>query len=114
MGIKVSEMVTEDTKVLADGSVVGTFPYVTGFKGFNEGNKEEQEGHYFPLRLTKTGKKMTIKKNGATTPEKQDMDFDQDVVLRVENNDTVFEIEVDGSKIVKLNFKKATLQEKSD
>lgn len=64
--------------------------------------------------LTQTGKKMTLKKNGTAAPEKQDMEFDPEIILRVENRGTFFEIEVDGKSVVTLNFDKAVLKEKDE
>ena len=63
-GKSVGEMIADDVKVLEDGSVHGTFHYVTGYTGFNDSKTEEQEGYYFPFTLAKTGTKMTLKKNG--------------------------------------------------
>ena len=57
---------------------------------------------------------MTIKKNGTAAKNKTDITFDPEIVLRVEDNDTVFEIEVDGKSIVKLNFKETVLPEKEE
>ena len=63
LGKRVSSLVGNDLKVLADGSVVGTIKKVTGYTQFSS-NKEEQSGYYFPFKLTKTGTTMTLKKNG--------------------------------------------------
>ena len=70
---QVSELVGDDLAVKADGSVVGTFHHVTGYTEFSS-EPDEQEGYYFPFHLTKTGSKMTFKKNGS--PTKQDIAFD--------------------------------------
>ena len=74
--------------VKADGSVVGTFHHVTGYAEFSS-EPDEQEGYYFPFHLTKTGTKMTFKKNGS--PTKQDIAFDPDIIFRVTKDDT-FEV----------------------
>lgn len=108
LGKKVSDLISTDTKVYADGSVVGTLKYVDSYPQFSS-VAAEKKGNYFPLKLTKTGEKMTIKKNGAAALDKTEMDFDEDIVLRVDGQSTTFTIEVDSSPVVTLNFKKATL-----
>ena len=104
LGKKVSELVGEDLKVKADGSVLGTFHYVAGYTEFSS-EPDEQEGYYFPFHLTKTGTKMTFKKNGS--PTKQGITFDPDIIFRVTKDDT-FEVLVDDSSVVKFNFAGAT------
>lgn len=94
-------------KVLDDGTVTGTFKHVTGYTGFSS-LEEEQEGYYFPFRLTKTGTTMTFKKNGAET--KKDIPWEADNVFRVTKMDT-FEVLVDGTSVVTFNFAQATFQE---
>ena len=110
MGKNVSELITPDTKVYADGSVVGTLKYVSSYPQFSSA-AAEKKGNYFPLTLTKTGTTMTIKKNGTAALDKTNIDFDKDIVLRVDSQSTIFTIEVDSSPVVTLNFKKATLAE---
>ena len=113
LNMPVSQMMTEDTRVTVDGRVLGTLLYLEKFTGYSSAAKEQQ-GHYFALKLTKTGQKMTIKKNGTAAKNKTDMTFDPEIVLRVEDNDTVFEIEVDKKSVVKLNFKETVLTEKEE
>ena len=98
-----SSLVGNDLKVLSDGSVVGTLKKVTGYTGFSS-IKEEQNGHYFPFKLTQSGTKMTLKKNGVAGEGKEDMPFDPDIVLRVSRGDK-FTVEVDDSDVITLNFK---------
>ena len=88
--------------------MVGTLKYVESYPQFSN-SASEQNGNYFPLTLTKTGSTMTIKKNGSASLDKTDIDFDKDIVLRVDSQSTTFTIEVDSSPVVTLNFKKATL-----
>lgn len=95
--------------VYEDGSAVGTFHYVTGYTGFNESTKKEQEGYYFPFELKKTGEKMSFVKNGV--PAKQDIPWEEKNVLRVTKEDT-FTIQVDGEDVCTLNFKKAKFEPK--
>lgn len=107
LGKKVSELVGDDLAVKADGSVTGTFHYVSDYTQFSDA-PEEQKGHYFPFHLTKTGSKMTFKKNGV--PAKEEISFDPDIVFRVEKGDT-FEVLVDDASIVKFTFAGATFED---
>lgn len=100
LGKQVSEMVGNDLIVLNDGSVQGTFHYVTGYTEFS-GSPEEQSGYYFPFHLTKTGTSMTFKKNGS--PAKEGIPFDPDIVFRVTRGDT-FEVLVDDQSVVTFQF----------
>ena len=104
LGKQVSELVGDDLTVKADGSVTGTFHHVTGYTEFSS-EPDEQEGYYFPFHLTKTGTKMTFKKNGS--PTKQGITFDPDIIFR-ETKDDTFEVLVDDSSVVKFNFAGAT------
>lgn len=106
LGKQVSDLVGDDLTVKADGSVTGTFHHVTGYTEFSS-EPDEQEGHYFPFHLTKTGTKMTFKKNGS--PTKQGITFDPDIIFRVTKDDT-FEVLVDDSSVVKFNFAGATFE----
>ena len=106
LGKQVSELVGDDLTVKADGSVTGTFHHVTGYTEFSS-EPDEQEGYYFPFHLTKTGTKMTFKKNGS--PTKQGITFDPDIIFRVTKDDT-FEVLVDDSSVVKFNFAGATFE----
>ena len=108
MGKSVSDLISDNVNVLASGTVTGTLKHVTGFTDFNNNNINEQSGYYFPLKLTQTGTKMTIKTNGEIRPDKTNMKFDPEILLRVANKDTTFTIEVDGNEVVTLNFKKTT------
>ena len=91
-----------------DGTVMGTFKHVTGYTQFNESNPEEQEGYFFPFRLSQTGTTMTFKKNGEET--KKDIAWEAYNVFRITKTDT-FEVIVDGVSVVTFNFEKATFQE---
>ena len=103
---QVSELVGDDLAVKADGSVVGTFHHVTGYTEFSS-EPDEQEGYYFPFHLTKTGSKMTFKKN--CSPTKQDIAFDPDIIFRVTKTDA-FEVLVDNQSVVTFNFSGATFE----
>lgn len=97
--------------MLADGTVTGTLKHVTDYTQFNEAVPAvpaEQEGYFFPFKLTKTGTKMTFKKNGAES--KKDIAWEAMNVFRVTKTDT-FEVIVDGESVVTFNFAKATFAE---
>lgn len=100
LGKQVSDLVGDDLAVKADGSVTGTFHYVSDYTQFSDA-PEEQKGYYFPFHLTKTGSKMTLKKNGV--PTKEGISFDPDIVFRVEKSDT-FEVLVDDASVVQFTF----------
>lgn len=106
LGKQVSNLVGDDLMVKADGSVIGTFHHVTGYTEFSS-EPNEQDGYYFPFHLTKTGSKMTFKKNGS--PTKQDITFDPDIIFRVTKADT-FEVLVDSQSIVTFSFAGATFE----
>lgn len=106
MGKQVSDLVGDDLAVKADGSVIGTFHYVSDYMEFSS-EPDEQSGYYFPFHLTKTGTKMTFKKNGS--PTKENIPFDADIVFRVAKDDT-FEVLVDDSNVVKFTFTGATFE----
>lgn len=108
-GKTAGEMVT-DAWVGKNGTVTGTFHYVSGYTGFNEAASEEQEGYYFPFVLTRSGETMTFKKNGDVS--KDSIPWEADNVFRVTPGD-VFEILVDGAHIVTLNFAEATFEPKT-
>lgn len=104
-GKRVSSLIGDDVKVLEDGTVTGTFKHVTGYTGFNGEDPEEQEGYFFPFKLTKTGTTMSFKKNGA--PGKTDIPWEAENVFRVTKDDT-FEVLVDGASVVTFNFASAS------
>jgi hypothetical protein len=106
LGKQVSDLVGDDLAVKADGSVIGTFHYVSDYTEFSS-EPDEQSGYYFPFHLTKTGTKMTFKKNGS--PTKENIPFDADIVFRVAKDDT-FEMLVDDSSVVKFTFTGATFE----
>lgn len=109
LGKQISTFVSEDTSILADGTVVGALKYVTDFTAFNESEPDEQEGNYMPVKLNITGKKMTLKKNGSAEPDKQNMGFDPELLFRVGEKTDTFTVEVDGREIITLHFTSAEL-----
>lgn len=109
LGKKVSDLVGSDLQVYADGSVKGTFHYVSDYTEFSS-EPDEQSGYYFPFHLTKSGTTMTFKKNGS--PTKQDIPFDADIIFRVSKGDT-FEVIVDKKSVVKFSFLNAVFEPQS-
>ena len=106
----VSAFVKEGGRILDDGTVMATMHYVKGFKEFNPTIPAEQNGYYFPCLLNGvTGTKMTIKKNGESRADKTDMDFDPELLFRVQDKTDTFTVEVDGTEVITLNFKQAVL-----
>ena len=102
-----SDMVTPDTKVLIDGTVVGELKYISDYKDFSN-NPEEQKGNFFPTVLGDKykGKEITCTgiKNGGVTKE-----VDTEWVLRVSSQESGFKFECDDEEIITLRFKEATL-----
>ena len=109
-GKTVGELVSDDMKVLYDGTVTGTFHYVTGYTEFNSAKTEEQEGYFFPFTLTQPGTQMTFKKNGKDS--KKNIPWEANNVFRVTATDT-FTVSVDNVDVVTFNFAKATFEPKS-
>ena len=100
-------MVENGMEVLEDGTVKGTFKYVTGYTGFNGSEPDEQEGYFFPFTLKKSGTTMTFKKNGV--PTKEDILFEANNVFRVTKSDT-FTVAVNSEDVITFNFKNATFK----
>lgn len=110
LGKKVSDMVSADTTISADGKVTGTLHYLEGFTDFSS-IEEEQDGNYFPFKLNDiTGEKMTIRKNGIAGEGKEDMAFDPEFIFRVTATSDVFTVEVDGAMVLSLDFTDAVLE----
>lgn len=105
-GKSVGDMV-EDIEVAEDGSVTGTFHYVTGYTGFNSAVPTEQEGYFFPFTLKKSGTTMTFKKNGVEG--KKDIPWEANNVFRVTSSDT-FTVLVDDEEVITFSFAGATFE----
>ena len=99
--------------VLDDGSVMGSLKWVEDFTAFNESVKAEQNGYFFPVKLTGkvTGKTMSIVKNGEERDDKKDMPFDPELILRVEDSNDRFAVYVDGKHVITFNFKKTSFND---
>ena len=102
-----SDMVGEDTKILAGGVVSGPIKYVTGYDKFSGG---EQDGYFFPAHLSDEykEKEITVKReSGEGGMEKKQAD--QDWVLRLTDGpDTVYSFKDGGTPILTLSFRSAT------
>ena len=103
--VRVSDMITENTKVLADGTVKGTLKSVSGFTEFGS----PTEGHFFPIKLGNKYEGHSIKCEGSITKTETDTSW----VLYVDGTSRTFKFtdETEGStEIVTLKFNKAVLQ----
>ena len=96
----------ENVVVLENGHVVGTLKYLDDYVGFS-GDTDLQKGYFFPVHLEQTGTTMTLKKNGVVIPDRENIAFDPELVLRVTPS-TTFGIEVDGTEVVEFSFLSAT------
>lgn len=100
----------ENLKVYKDGTVEGTFHYVTDYTGFSS-SQEEQEGYFFPFCLSQPGTQMTFYKNDI--PVKEDIPWEADNVFRIAEGDT-FKVEVNKKEIVTFCFDKAKWEKKKE
>lgn len=108
-GKTAGEMIT-DAWVGKSGAVTGTFHYMSGYTGFNDALPEEQEGHYFPFTLVKSGTTMTFKKNGEIS--KDSIPWEANNVFRITQGNT-FEVLVDGAHVVTFDFAEAVFEPKT-
>lgn len=103
--VHVSDMITDDTKVLKDGTVIGTLKNVPSFPEFGS----PTSGHFFPATLGSKYDGHSIKCEGSITKTETDTSW----VLYVDETSRTFKFtdETDGStEIVTLKFNKAVLQ----
>lgn len=102
----ISTFISEDTKILADGSVKGTLHYVEGFIEFG---KTQSEGHYMVVKLDEKYAEKTITCKGKVTKKAKDLEW---VLFVVDNQSTfTFSTDEDGT-ILTLNFKDAVFEPK--
>lgn len=96
--------------ILEDGSVRGTFPYVTSYTEFS-GDASEQEGHYLSIDLGEqySGKQIGMQRNDQEQPKKA---VDLQWTLRIPSAETTFSVTADDEPILTLNFKGAKLEQK--
>ena len=106
-------MISDGTSVDKDGKVTGTIKYIGDFKDFSN-NPKEQKGNFFPIELTTTGKRLTLKKNGIARENKTNMEFDKDIIFRVTQKTDTLTVEVDGKEVGTFSFNDATLQTENE
>lgn len=106
-------MISDSTSIDKDNKVTGIIKYIGDFKDFSD-NPEEQKGNFFPIELTTTGKKLTLKKNGIAGENKTDMKFDKDIIFRVAQKTDTLTVEVDGKEVGTFSFDNATLQTENE
>ncbi len=111
LGKTVSALISADTAVLADGTVVGTLKYVNDYTEYDPGNANMQKGNFFPVKLTKSG--TTLKTNVSGTEKEQAFPDDNTLVIRIPSEKTTVKISVDDSEITTLNFKAAILKKQN-
>ncbi len=93
------------------GEVTATFHKVESFPEFSS-EPGEQTGFYFPFHMSGVkGDKMTLKKNGVEREDKKDIEFDPDIVVRLEGKTDTLEIIVDSDSVGTLTFKNSTFNE---
>lgn len=92
LGRKISDMITPNTYVDNTGAVLGTLNYIDSYKGFSS-IPSDQSGYYFPFVLpvakdaVGAPTKMSIAANGVVRPDKQDMAYDPEIILRASKGD---------------------------
>lgn len=104
----VGDMMTPDTRILADGTVIGTLKHVSGYAEFSSA-PAEQEGNFFQMSLGDRykGKEITVTSLHKSKVKKE---FDTDWVLRIESNKSAFKFECGEEKIITLRFSEVTLE----
>lgn len=109
LGVHVYDLISPGTKITGDGSVIGTL-YKAKVEEFST-VKAEQQGYFFPAKLTKTGETVTIVKDGKTrTVPYPD---DNMALIKIPGKDTNVKIEVDGEELVTLNFRRTVFSGKT-
>lgn len=115
--LKNGDMIADDIRIMADGTVTGTIKYVAEYPGFS-GNKEEQSGYYFPFHPGDAykGKQVTIQRIGKDEgTAKSFTGGAEDVVFRLrDKEDCVIKITAEDLPEVQLNFKKARFLEEGE
>ena len=77
-----SDLVSEDTMISKDGSVIGTLKYVSQWKEFSN-SKEEQSGYYFPVILDEKYKGKEITCTGTKVTKAVDLECSR--IIRNQN-----------------------------
>lgn len=102
---KISDFISEDTKIDADGKVTGTLHYVENFAEF--GGKQTK-GYYFPVKLDDKYSTKEITCKGKSTKKAKDLNW----LLFVENTQSKFTFStVEDGTILTLSFENAVFEE---
>lgn len=111
LGVTMDELISSDTKIVVkEGKecyVEGTLKNKQSFEGFDK-NQENNSGHFFPFNIGKVGGTFTFKKNGVVARDNVPND-DGNIIIKVTDTTTIWEILLDGVTVIKLDFSKATL-----
>lgn len=102
---KISDFISEDTKIDADGKVTGTLHYVEGFTEFS---RTQSKGYYFPVKLDDKYSSKEITCKGKSTKKATDLNW---LLFVVDKQSTfTFSTEQDGT-ILTLSFENAVFEE---
>lgn len=102
---KVSDFISEDTAIDADGKVTGTLHYVENFTEF--GGKQTN-GYYFPVKLDEKYASKEITCKGKSTKKATDLSW---LLFVVDNQSTFTFSTVEDGTILTLSFENATFEE---
>ncbi len=105
-GMKNGDMIADDIRIMADGTVTGTIKYVASYPGFDQGTPENQSGYYLPFHLGDAykGKKVSVQRIGKDEG-KVFSATDQDWVFRLKDKDeAIIKITADELPEIQLNF----------
>lgn len=111
-----SDYMGKDVHIGLDGSVTGTFKYVSDWKKFSSGTPELQKGYYFGIDLGKEyeGKEITVQRVGN---ERKTTSKDTWWVLRLSDKEKTiynFTLKDETEPFMTLNFAGATFLPESD
>ena len=104
LGKHTSDLVSDDTKILESGTVLGTLKYNSSYDGYAKGSK----GYYMPVKIGKIGEEVETEVNG--TVRKNPFPDDSMLVAKIKDKDTIVKVSVDNGAVATLNFKKATFK----
>lgn len=111
-GKQASDLMGADVKIMDDGSVTGTFPYVDNFEGFSK-VPDEQKGNYFWIKFGSeyTGKQITVQRTSGS-PSDPKTASDLDWILRLtDGTQTVYKVTADNVPDLVLTFAEATINQ---
>ncbi len=112
----VSDLISPETSIAwsgTTGAVKGTLNHIQDWQEFSS-VLEEQEGHYFPVKLDNKylGQSISVQRTGGVekTCTAEDTD-DLEWVMRIPEQNAVYTFKANGGEIFTLNFATATLAE---